>query len=61
MQAEYYPPKEDVVCQNEAPTDLYIVVTGAVVGTSDSCTLTPKEMFYTSLNLKFSSLMAGLD
>ncbi|KAM0938615.1 putative cyclic nucleotide-binding domain, potassium channel, voltage-dependent, EAG/ELK/ERG [Dioscorea sansibarensis] len=30
MQAEYYPPKEDVVCQNEAPTDLYIVVTGAV-------------------------------
>ncbi|KAH7651825.1 Potassium channel voltage-dependent EAG/ELK/ERG protein [Dioscorea alata] len=31
MQAEYYPPKEDVVCQNEAPADLYIVVTGAVV------------------------------
>ncbi|XP_039119984.1 potassium channel KAT3-like isoform X2 [Dioscorea cayenensis subsp. rotundata] len=30
MQAEYYPPKEDVVCQNEAPADLYIVVTGAV-------------------------------
>lgn len=31
MKAEYFPPKEDVILQNEAPTDLYIVVTGAVV------------------------------
>ncbi|CAB4297269.1 unnamed protein product [Prunus armeniaca] len=30
MKAEYFPPKEDVILQNEAPTDLYIVVTGAV-------------------------------
>ncbi|KAL5190075.1 Potassium channel AKT1 [Glycine soja] len=29
MRAEYFPPKEDVILQNEAPTDLYIVVTGA--------------------------------
>ncbi|KAF9680500.1 hypothetical protein SADUNF_Sadunf06G0127700 [Salix dunnii] len=31
MKAEYYPPKEDVILQNEAPTDFYILVTGAVV------------------------------
>ena len=31
MKAEYYPPKEDVILQNEAPTDYYILFTGAVV------------------------------
>ncbi|CAL5409140.1 unnamed protein product [Camellia sinensis] len=31
MEAEYFPPKEDVILQNEAPTDLYILVSGAVV------------------------------
>ncbi|KAH9760806.1 Potassium channel AKT6 [Citrus sinensis] len=31
MKAEYFPPKEDVILQNEAPTDLYILVTGAMV------------------------------
>ncbi|KAH0468512.1 hypothetical protein IEQ34_003545 [Dendrobium chrysotoxum] len=30
MQADYFPPKEDVVHQNEAPTELYIIVSGAV-------------------------------
>ncbi|RRT78939.1 hypothetical protein B296_00026358 [Ensete ventricosum] len=30
MQVEYFPPKEDVILQNEAPTDLYIVVSGTV-------------------------------
>lgn len=30
MKAEYFPPKEDVILQNEASTDLYILVTGAV-------------------------------
>ncbi|XP_038897966.1 potassium channel AKT1-like [Benincasa hispida] len=29
MKAEYFPPKEDIILQNEAPTDFYIVVTGA--------------------------------
>ncbi|KAL3746610.1 hypothetical protein ACJRO7_015556 [Eucalyptus globulus] len=29
MKAEYFSPKEDVILQNEAPTDLYILVTGA--------------------------------
>lgn len=31
MKAEYFPPKEDVFLQNEAPTDFYILVTGAAV------------------------------
>ncbi|XP_020705758.1 potassium channel KAT3-like isoform X1 [Dendrobium catenatum] len=30
MQADYFPPKEDVVHQREAPTELYILVSGAV-------------------------------
>ncbi|XP_047948704.1 potassium channel KAT3-like [Salvia hispanica] len=30
MEAEYYPPREDVILQNEAPTDIYILVTGSV-------------------------------
>ncbi|PRQ26817.1 putative potassium channel, voltage-dependent, EAG/ELK/ERG, ankyrin repeat-containing [Rosa chinensis] len=30
MKAEYFPPKEDVILQNEAPTDMYIVVTGSL-------------------------------
>ncbi|KAI4335781.1 hypothetical protein L6164_014391 [Bauhinia variegata] len=29
MKAEYFPPKEDVILQNEAPMDFYILVTGA--------------------------------
>ncbi|KAI9123763.1 hypothetical protein K1719_005063 [Acacia pycnantha] len=31
MKAGYFPPKEDVILQNEAPTDFYILATGAVV------------------------------
>ncbi|KAK6162126.1 hypothetical protein DH2020_001967 [Rehmannia glutinosa] len=30
MRAEYYPPKVDIVIQNEIPTDFYIIVSGAV-------------------------------
>ncbi|XP_020596409.1 potassium channel KAT3-like [Phalaenopsis equestris] len=30
MQAEFFPPKEDVILQNESPNDLYILVSGAV-------------------------------
>ncbi|XP_074572612.1 potassium channel KAT3-like [Curcuma longa] len=30
MQVEYFPPNEDVMLQNESPTDLYIIVSGAV-------------------------------
>lgn len=31
MKAEYFPPREDVILQNEAPTDFYILVSGSVV------------------------------
>ena len=31
MEAEYFPPKEDVILQSEAQTDLYILVSGSVV------------------------------
>lgn len=34
MKAEYFPPKEDVILQNEAPTDLYVLVSGAMVRTN---------------------------
>ncbi|RDX71461.1 Potassium channel KAT1, partial [Mucuna pruriens] len=30
MEAEFFPPKEDVILQNESPTDLYMLVSGAV-------------------------------
>ncbi|PIN18411.1 K+-channel ERG [Handroanthus impetiginosus] len=30
MKAEYFPPREDIILQNETPTDLYILVNGAV-------------------------------
>ncbi|XP_051206276.1 potassium channel KAT2 isoform X1 [Lolium perenne] len=30
LEAEYYPPKETVILQNETPTDAYILVSGAV-------------------------------
>ncbi|KAL7150722.1 hypothetical protein ABFS83_05G132500 [Erythranthe nasuta] len=30
MQAEYFPPREDIILRNEAPTDLYILVNGAM-------------------------------
>ncbi|KMS99058.1 hypothetical protein BVRB_3g066600 [Beta vulgaris subsp. vulgaris] len=30
MEAEYFPPREDVILQNEAPTDIYILVSGVV-------------------------------
>ena len=36
MKAEYYPPNEDVILQNEGPTEMYILVTGAVVRTPPS-------------------------
>lgn len=30
MKAEYIPPREDVIIQNEAPDDIYIIVSGEV-------------------------------
>lgn len=34
MKPEYFPPDEDVILQNEAPTDFYIIVSGVVVTSS---------------------------
>lgn len=31
MEVEYFPPKEDIILQNAAPADLYILVVGAAV------------------------------
>jgi len=31
MKAEYFPPRKDVILQNEAPTYFYVLVSGAVV------------------------------
>ncbi|XP_042417214.1 potassium channel KAT4-like [Zingiber officinale] len=46
MQAEYFPPKLDIIIENEIPTDFYIIVSGAVdVLTSKSGT----EKFLTTL------------
>ncbi|XP_021731421.1 potassium channel KAT1-like [Chenopodium quinoa] len=30
IEAEYFPPREDVILQNEAPTDMYILVSGSL-------------------------------
>ncbi|PKI66004.1 hypothetical protein CRG98_013589 [Punica granatum] len=30
MKAEYFPPKVEIILQNEIPTDFYIIVSGAV-------------------------------
>lgn len=31
MKPEYFAPREDIILQNEAPTEFYIVVSGALV------------------------------
>lgn len=31
MKAEYFPPREDIILQNESPTEFYVVVSGAVM------------------------------
>lgn len=31
LKAEYFPPKVEVILQNEIPTDFYIIVSGAMV------------------------------
>ena len=31
MEAEYFPPKEDIILHNEAPTEFYVLVSGSVV------------------------------
>lgn len=52
MKPEYFPPREDIVLQNEAPSDIYIVVSGEVevlvcenINEEVIETLGPGEMF----------------
>lgn len=37
MKAEYFPPKVEIILQNEIPTDFYIIVSGAVVWHRSFC------------------------
>ncbi|XP_050231467.1 potassium channel KAT1-like isoform X2 [Mercurialis annua] len=39
MEAEYFPPREDIILQSEAPTDLYVLVSGTVnlMSNTDGC------------------------
>lgn len=37
MKAEYFPPREDIILLNEAPSEFYIVVNGSAVSISIQC------------------------
>ena len=52
MKAEYFPPKVDIILQNEIPTDLYILVSGAVV-----YHLSLSHSLSLSLSLSFSCIL----
>jgi potassium channel len=39
MQAEYFAPKEDIILQNDNPSELYLLVSGAVVRNKNSAIL----------------------
>lgn len=54
MEAEYFPPREDVILQNEAPTDVYILVTGALVKP-----LCPKQVTHPGVHERPSKVMTG--
>lgn len=61
MKAEYFPPKEDVILQNEAPTDFYILVTGAVVILNLFFGICTRKIFmYRGVLLASTSLMLSL-
>lgn len=66
IDAEYFPPREDVILQNEAPTDLYILVSGAVVRQLNSYLLHDLRMLFlqklSDLNFNWeNSIVAGYD
>jgi hypothetical protein len=53
MTAEYFPPKADIVMQNETSTDCYIIVSGAVVSTYPLLSAT----LYDDLQFRFLTLL----
>ncbi|KAJ8422233.1 hypothetical protein Cgig2_013412 [Carnegiea gigantea] len=55
MKAEFFSPNEDVILQNEAPTDFYIIVNGSVgllqtVNGTEQASEVAKSLFYAILN-----------
>ena len=49
VQSEYFPPKEDIILQNEGAADVYLIVSGAVVSSYPWQSYKPKFVqFYTS-------------
>lgn len=60
MEAEYFPPKQDVILQNEAPTDLYIIVSGAVVSQFIDFVYTIKAVFVMLLISMLYVIVAGI-
>lgn len=50
MKAEFFSPNEDVILQNEAPTEFYIVVNGSLVISN-----LPNYFFITQSYVWFSS------
>lgn len=55
VQAEYFPPKEDIMLQNEGAADIYIIVSGVVVRffISDSVLKTHLYRFVQQSNYTF--------
>ncbi|KAF7120569.1 hypothetical protein RHSIM_Rhsim13G0202700 [Rhododendron simsii] len=56
MEAEYFPPNEDVILQNETPTDLYILVLGAVVSKFYLCSSKSCKLFRNAYRTNTSGL-----
>lgn len=52
MNAEYFAPREDVILQNEAPSDFYILVTGSVVKTTTTRQTKSHTFFFPSRSVR---------
>ena len=50
---EYFPPNEDVILQDESPTDLYVVVAGAMVRTTHIIVIVILAYFYLKEHITF--------
>lgn len=60
MKAEYFPPKVDIIIQNEIPTDFYILVSGSVVCNISSFSMCIPHVV-TESNLNYIYQNAGCD
>ena len=57
MEAEYYPPRETVILQNETPTDVYILVSGAVVSPTISLMIVKILQFLRTMHTSVSFII----